>query len=59
MFEKIKNLFKRKERSVTVECEDPLEAACVLEAFRTGSIIIGNRDENGKVTMTKIPLKEE
>jgi len=59
MFERIKSLFRRKSEVVGIEgCDCPFEAACIMEAFNTGNMVIGTRDENGKMTMKSIPLKK-
>jgi hypothetical protein len=36
---------------------DPMQIACIQRAFSTGNMVIGNRDENGNVSITehKIP----
>lgn len=59
MFERIKNLFRRKEVGIDIEgCDCPFEAAVIMEAFKTGKMVLGTRDENGNMTMESFPLKK-
>ncbi len=43
-----------KETGVVVETEDPMMAAAIAQAFKTGKATFGFRDENGKFTVQTI-----
>jgi len=59
MFERIKSLFRRRSEIAGIEgCDDPFEAAVIMEAFKTGKMVIGSRDKNGNTTMESFPLKK-
>lgn len=58
MFKFLKNLFQRKPRTISVECDDPFEATVVLQAFKTGNIVFGSRKSDGSMTMTEIPREK-
>ncbi len=55
MFKFLKNLFQRKPRTISVECDDPFEAAVVLQAFKTGNIVFSSRNKDGLMTITEVP----
>lgn len=59
MFEFLEKLFQRKPETACIEgYDDEFGAACALEAFRTGNIIIGCRNEDGSITMTEVPREK-
>jgi len=45
------------ETGVSVETDDPVMAAVVAQAFKTGKPVIGNVDEKGKVTIRTLDPK--
>jgi len=59
MFKKLRKLFARKEKAATGCGCDEFMMMCAMEAFKTGNMVIGNRESDGTMTMESIPLKKE
>lgn len=61
MFKWLKNLFSKKQhKPIAISVGDvdgdypDWAKECILQAFNTGKIVIGNCDENGKVTVKEM-----
>ena len=58
MFEFIKKLFRKERNCACIgRWDDENAAACAMEAFKTGQMIIGTVDKNGELTMTHVPIE--
>lgn len=61
MFNWIKNLFNQKPKigQDSIYANDEMAKDVIMRCFETGNIVIGNRDENGNVTITEHVIKKD